>query len=179
MIPFSIALRVDRGENLYCLFSITSTSCFMLEFSGSSSPTFPIMLFSWIPGLPKEQQLHFSFNVLPQHLDLYRKKILLLLNSPISSYPPNAPMYPSQLPFKFMASFFKLIVKACIHCICKQHILYMYRYIFLNSTYSVHVMLYVFRADHLALDSQLVCSSLGRAPLLLPAFPVSTGQKQR
>lgn len=52
-------------------------------------------------------------------------------------------------------------------------------YIFLNITCCVHIMLlntYVFRTDHLALDSQLVCSSLGRAPLLLLAF---TGQRQR
>lgn len=36
------------------LFSIPSTSCFMLEFSGSTSLAFPITLLSWIPGLPKE-----------------------------------------------------------------------------------------------------------------------------
>lgn len=40
--------------------------------------------------------------------------------------------------------------------------------------------LHVFRADHLALDSQLVCSSLGReGVLVLPAFPAFTGQRQR
>lgn len=36
---------------------------------------------------------------------------------------------------------------------------------------SVCVFLHVFRADHLALDSQLVCSSLGKSISLVLSFP--------
>lgn len=38
------------------------------------------------------------------------------------------------------------------------------------SVYNV-VCMYVFRADHLTLDNQSVCSSLGKATSLAPNFP--------
>lgn len=60
-----------------------------------------------------------------------------------------------------------IYVYICV-CMCKH--IYIYTY----EQFSLHVtLMYVFRADGLALDNQLVCSSLGGPPLLLSTSSVA------
>jgi hypothetical protein len=72
--------------------------------------------------------------------------------------------------FKIMDSLHQLLLQAFIHVFINFVCLYTHipKY-FLLMLYTISCM-YIFRIDHLAVDNQLVCSSLGRTTSLTSGF---------
>ena len=110
----------------------------------------------------KVVEISFFFN----HILLF--EIIIQLQRPPHPHPCLSPLLTSPYTSRSLSHSwaFKKLLPAYMH-------IYIYKYIPKHNTLSLNndTYTYVFRADHLVLDNQLVCSSLGKAMSPTPSIP--------